>query len=83
MNNKVLLLLAGIIVGAAVGWFSRPATVEIEIGQLNIQIQDNQPAAGNGGGLTSDQLQHIGIFAAIGGVIGLGLGLAVDAGRRA
>jgi hypothetical protein len=82
MNNKVLLLFVGLVVGGAAGWFTRPATLEIDLGRVNIAIQDTQPAADNGSGLSSEQLQHIGIFMAIGSVIGLALGFAVDAGRR-
>ena len=82
MNNKLLLLFVGIVIGGGAGWFTRPATVEIELGRINIAIQNNQPAASDGSGLTSEQLRHIGIFMAIGGVIGLALGFAVDAGRR-
>jgi hypothetical protein len=82
MNNKVLLLLVGLVVGGVVGYLTRPGNVEFEVGGLNITVQDNQPLANDGGGLDSDQLQHIAIFLAAGAVIGLALGFAVDTGRR-
>jgi hypothetical protein len=45
---------------------------------VTIEIQGNQAAGGEGGRLTSEQWRHIAIFTAIGAVIGLGLGIAVD-----
>lgn len=77
MNNKVLLLLVGVLVGAGIGWLTRPPAIEFDVGPLNVVIDD---PAGNGE-LTSDQLRHIGLIAAIGALAGLGLGVLVD-GRR-
>jgi hypothetical protein len=68
------------VAGALVGYVTRPESAEIKLPGLNIQITGDGPAQG-GGELTSDQLQHIGIFAAIGAIIGLGAGVVV--GRRA
>ena len=78
MNVKVLLVLVGIVAGALIGWVTRPAAVELQIGAVTIEIQGNQTAGGEGGRLTSEQWRHIAIFTAIGAVIGLGIGLAVD-----
>jgi hypothetical protein len=80
MNAKVILLLVGLVVGAIAGYVTRPATAELKIGPLNIEVENDQKAAG-GGPITSGQWQHIAIFTLIGGIIGLGAGFAV--GRRA
>ena len=79
MNNRVMLLIAGLIIGGIVGYLTRPASTEITLGPLSIEVQSDRPAEG-GGPLTSGQWQHVGLFAAIGGVLGLGVGFA--AGRR-
>jgi hypothetical protein len=79
VNTKAVLLVLGLLAGALAGYVTRPQSAEIKLPGLNIQITGDGPA--EGGELTSDQLQHIGIFAAIGAIIGLGAGLVV--GRRA
>lgn len=79
MNTKAALLVLGILAGALVGYVTRPQSAEINLPGLNIQITGDGPA--EAGELTPDQWQHIGIFAAIGAIIGLGAG--VVAGRRA
>jgi ElaB/YqjD/DUF883 family membrane-anchored ribosome-binding protein len=45
-----------------------------------MEVQTDQTAA-PGDAVTSSQWQHIGIFAVIGAVVGLGLGFAVDQRR--
>jgi hypothetical protein len=80
VNTKALLLVIGLLAGALVGYVTRPQSAEINLPGLNIQITGEGRAEG-GGELTSDQWQHIGIFAAIGALIGLGAGVVV--GRRA
>ena len=80
MNTKALLLVIGLLAGALVGYVTRPQSAEINLPGLNIQITGEGRAEG-GGELTADQWQHIGIFAAIGALIGLGAGVVV--GRRA
>ncbi len=79
MNSKAMLLVLGLLAGALAGYVTRPESAEINIGPLNIEITGDQPARG-GGEITSDQWQHIGIFAAIGAILGLGAGIVV--GRR-
>jgi hypothetical protein len=79
VNTKAALLVLGILAGAMVGYVTRPQSAEINLPGLNIQITGDGPA--EAGELTSDQWQHIGIFAAIGAIIGLGAGVVV--GRRA
>jgi len=79
MNKKVIFLLGGLIIGALAGYLTRPESTEITLGPLSIEVQGDRLAQG-GGPLTSGQWQHIAIFTAIGGIIGLGAGFA--AGRR-
>jgi hypothetical protein len=58
---------------------TRPETTEIKLGPLSLEVRSDERARG-GGPLTSSQVQHIAIMAALGGVIGLAVGFAV--GKR-
>jgi hypothetical protein len=80
MNTKAMLLLMGLLVGGVVGYLTRPESAEINLGPLSIEVQGDRPAQG-GSPVTSGQWQHIAIFTAIGGAIGLAAGFV--AGRRA
>lgn len=80
-NAKVILLVLGIVVGGAIGYMTRPQSAEIRIGKLDILVTGKGISTQHGGSLTSDQYQHIALFALIGGILGLGLGFAVDSGR--
>lgn len=80
MDVKVILLLIGIGVGGVAGYLTRPASAEIKLGPLSIEVESDRRAEGDGP-LTSGQWQHIAIFTVIGGIIGLGAGFVV--GRRA
>ena len=79
-NPKIFLLVLGVIIGGVVGYATRPETAEIRIGKLNIEIT-GKGIGRNDGSLTSDQWKHIAIFSLIGGVLGLGLGFAMERGR--
>lgn len=79
-NPKVFLLVLGVILGGVVGYATRPETAEIRIGKLNIEIS-GKGIGRNDGSLTSDQWKHIAIFSLIGGVLGLGLGFAMERGK--
>lgn len=79
-NSKIFLLVLGVIIGGVVGYATRPETAEIRIGKLNIEIT-GKGIGRNDGSLTSDQWKHIAIFSLIGGVLGLGLGFAMERGR--
>ena len=79
-NPKIFLLVLGVIIGGVVGYATRPETAEIRIGKLNIEIS-GKGIGRNDGSLTSDQWKHIAIFSLIGGVLGLGLGFAMERGR--
>ncbi|HXY90200.1 MAG TPA: hypothetical protein VEH75_06225 [Xanthobacteraceae bacterium] len=79
-NPKVLFLVLGIVLGGLIGYLTRPESAEIRIGHFNIEV------TGKGIGrpddtLTSSQARHIGLFALIGGILGLGFGFAVDNGK--
>ena len=81
MNAKVVLLLAGIVVGGLTGYLTRPEAAEIKIGSLSVEVQGDSPAGTRGGSLTTGQMQHVGIFAVIGAVLGLGIGFVADRRR--
>lgn len=78
-SNLVAFLLAGLVVGGLSGYMTRPETTEIKLGPLSLEVRSDERARG-GGPLTSSQVQHIAIMAALGGVIGLAVGFAV--GKR-
>jgi hypothetical protein len=80
VNGKVVLLVIGLVVGAVVGYLTRPESAEITVGPLSIQVQSDRPAQG-GGPMTSAQWQHVMIFTALGGVIGAAVGFVVDRRR--
>jgi hypothetical protein len=79
-NPKVVFLVLGIIVGSVIGYMTRPQSAEIRIGPLSIEVT-GKGIARSDDTLTSSQMQHIGLFALIGGILGLGLGFAVESGR--
>jgi hypothetical protein len=79
-NAMVVFLLIGLLVGALAGYVTRPESAEIRIGPLQIEVTGKGIASRNDS-LTSSQVQHIALITLIGGVIGLGLGYAVDRGR--
>jgi hypothetical protein len=82
MNPRVLFLLVGLILGAGVGYVTRPEAAEVKIGSLSIEVQGNRPASSSdSGSLTTGQIQHIGIYAVAGGVLGLLAGLLAGRGR--
>jgi hypothetical protein len=79
-NPMVVFLLVGLLVGALAGYMTRPESAEIRIGPLQIEVTGKGIASRNDS-LTSSQVQHIALITLIGGLIGLGLGYAVDRGR--
>ncbi len=46
MNTKTLLLIVGLVIGGAIGWFTAPHASSVQLGPLNVQVQ-------NGGGDSS------------------------------
>jgi len=79
-NSMAVFLLIGLLVGALAGYMTRPESAEIRIGPLQIEVTGKGIASRNDS-LTSSQVQHIALITLIGGLIGLGLGYAVDRGR--
>jgi hypothetical protein len=80
-NPIVIFLLIGLMMGGLVGYLTRPETVEITIGPLTLEMRGNNIQRGRDGELTSSQVEHIAIITLIGGIIGLGLGFAVQRGK--
>jgi hypothetical protein len=78
-SNLIAFLLIGLVIGGFAGYMTRPETTEIRLGPLSVEVRSDEMARG-GGPLTSSQVQHIAIMAALGGIIGLGVGFAV--GKR-
>lgn len=80
---RVALLLLGLVVGAAVGWVSRPQAAELKLGGLSVEIDSTRSTAGGADGpITGGQARHIFIYALAGGVIGALAGFAVDRRSR-
>ena len=91
---KVILLIVGLVIGAAAGWFTAPKAVDVDVGGVSLEV------VGNGGGamvsadrkngvevsigkrsMLDDRNTRTAIFAAIGGVIGLIIGFVADRRR--
>jgi len=79
-SNLVAFLVVGLLIGALSGYLTRPESAEIALGPLKIEVSGDKAARGNGP-ITSSQMRHIALIAALGGLIGLGLGFAVG-GRK-
>lgn len=77
-NMKIVLLLLGLIVGAIVGYLTRPASAELRLGPVSIQVTGPGPA--ESGPLTSDQISHIALVALLGAVVGFGVGYVAERG---
>jgi hypothetical protein len=77
MNTKVILLVIGLLVGSLIGYMTRPESADIKVGPIQLNVQTDQTAA-PGDAVTSSGWQHIGIFAVIGALVGLGAGFAMD-----
>ena len=80
-NTRIALLLLGLLAGGLVGYATRPESAEIKLGDTSIEFSDNKVSAGSSSSLTSGQGQHIALYAVIGGVIGLLVGIAADRRR--
>ncbi|HXZ45663.1 MAG TPA: hypothetical protein VEH02_02915 [Pseudolabrys sp.] len=79
-SNLLAFLLIGLVIGGLAGYMTRPEeTTEIRVGPLSLEVRNDERT--RGGPLTSKQVQHIAIMAAIGGAIGLGVGFAVGKQR--
>ncbi|TDR93137.1 hypothetical protein [Enterovirga rhinocerotis] len=79
---KAALLVAGLMIGGILGFFTRPDAAEIRAGGVSIEIQTGGTAPASArGGITTGQWQHIGMFAVGGAVLGLLAGFALDRRR--
>ena len=75
-NLKIVLLLAGLVIGALIGYGTRPESAEIKIGPVSIQVTGPGPASR--GPLTSDQVQYIVFWALAGAIVGFGVGYLAE-----
>jgi hypothetical protein len=94
---KVILLIVGLVIGGAAGWFTAPRAVDVDVGGLSVQVDGNQDGGAlvsaeetPGGGveisvgrrsMLDDRNTRTAIFAAIGGLIGLIIGFVADRRR--
>lgn len=82
VNTRIALLVAGLLLGALVGYFTRPEAAQLSLGPVSIEVQSDRAASPRDrSAMTSGQWQHVGIFAVVGAVLGLGAGFV--AARRA
>lgn len=82
MNSRVLFLIVGLVLGAVVGYLTRPEEAQVNLGPLHVQVQGDRAAgAQDEGPLTNGQITHIAIYTLAGGVLGALAGLLVT--RRA
>ncbi|MGB2730694.1 MAG: hypothetical protein WBC24_08050 [Methylovirgula sp.] len=82
MNSRVLFLVIGLVLGAIVGYVTRPEAAELKIGPFSVEVQGNHPASSSDtGSLTTGQLQHIGVYTVAGGALGALAGFLAG-GRR-
>lgn len=81
MNAKALFLVIGLVVGGLAGWLTRPEAAEISVLGMKVEVQGDRAAGASGGSLTTGQTQHVAIFAAIGALVGFGIGFAADRRR--
>lgn len=94
---KIALLILGLVIGAAAGWFTAPKAVDIDVGGLSVEVDDGREggamisAERTGGGVEvaigrrsafDDRNTRTAIFAAIGGLAGLIIGFVADRRRR-
>ncbi len=93
---KVILLIVGLVIGAAAGWFTAPRAVDVNVGGVSLEVEGGREgdamlsAEDRGGNLEvsigrrsvfDDRYARTAIFAAIGGVIGLLIGFVADRRR--
>jgi hypothetical protein len=95
---KVILLIVGLVIGAAAGWWTAPKAVDVDVGNLSVQVEGGHEGGAvvsaeerPGGGVDisigrrsvfDDRNTRTAIFAVIGGVIGLVIGFVADRRRR-
>lgn len=75
--TKIALLVIGLLIGAGIGFITRPEAAEIKLGPLSVEVRGND-AASSDDPLTSGQMRYIAICAAIGAAAGLGIGFLAE-----
>jgi hypothetical protein len=86
MNLRVLLVLAGLVIGAILGWATAPQTSTVDVGPLHIETQGGSSGSGGTATVTTgnggvnvevksnspldDRNSRTIIFAAIGAALG-------------
>ena len=93
---KVILLIVGLVIGAAAGWFTAPKAVDVNLGNISLEVEGGREggamlsADDSRGGVEvsigrrsvfDDRNTRTAIFAAIGGAIGLLIGFVADRRR--
>jgi hypothetical protein len=93
---KIILLVVGLVIGAAAGWLTAPKSVDIDVGKLSVEVEGGNEGGAmvsaddkNGGvevsigrrSVFDDRNTRTAIFAAIGGLIGLIIGFVADRRR--
>ena len=92
--GKGTLLVIGLIVGGALGWFTAPKpAVDINVGGVSIQVDGSggggsmkasdqggtmQVEIAQPGGFLPDPATRAAVFAVVGGILGFGIGFLKD-----
>jgi len=81
LNAPIVFVLIGLLAGALVGYATIPVERSgIRLGPIELETQTKKPAVGDE--LTNAQTQHVLTIVLIGGLIGLGCGIAVQRRTR-
>ncbi len=76
---KIVLLVAGLLIGGLVGFLSRPDSADLNMAGVSVEVQTNRTAAaGSDGQIATGKWQRIATFALGGGVLGFAAGFAAD-----
>lgn len=76
-QQTLIFLVVGLLAGALVGYATIPVErAGIRLGPIDIETQGKKPSVGDQ--LTDSQTQHVLTIVLIGGLIGLGCGLAMQ-----
>lgn len=82
LNPKVAFLVLGLLVGALLGYMTRPKAAEIKIGDASIEVHDNRVSMGSSPeSMTAGQSRHTIEYTLAGGIIGLLIGFAAERRR--